>query len=155
MTSTKEKDDMDRLVQSACEAAARGDAAKVIKCLHSPSVAGAAIGLDEPLFRMSAPAQFLLENLNSTSQNNPEHVLRALMSISCCYETPWRAALKMIAAFHSQSGTLGKQSGKVLWTCVTDVQTFLQLTVEAWWKQERQRTSSSARQSRVQKFRQA
>lgn len=150
MTSTKEKDDMDKLVQSACEAAARGDAAKVIKCLHSPSVAGAAIGLDEPLFRMSTTAQFLLENLNSTFQNNPEHVLRALMSIPCSYETPWRAALSMIAAFHSQSGTLGKQSGKVLWTCVTDVQTFLQLTVEAWWKQERQRTSSSTRQSRVQ-----
>jgi hypothetical protein len=72
------------------------------------------------------------------------------MSIPCCFETPWRASLKIVQAFHSQSGTLGKQSGQVLWTCVTDVQTFLQLAVEAWWKQERQRTSSSSRQSRVQ-----
>jgi len=143
MTSTE---DVDKVVQDACEAAARGDASKVMTCLNSREVT-APTGLDEPLLPMSASACHLLENLND-GPFHPEHALRALMSIPCCYETPWRASLAMIQAFHSQRGNLGKQSGKVLWTCVTDVQTFLQLTVEAWWKQERQRTSSTS-QSRV------
>ena len=147
MTSTEE---VEKAVQAACDAAARNDASKVMMCLHSRPIAIPA-GLDEPLLPMSSFARHLLENMND-GPFHPEHSLRALMSVPCCYETPWRAALHMIQAFHSRTGNLGKQSGKVLWTCVTDVQTFLQLTVEAWWKQERQRTASTRPSQSTHKF---
>lgn len=147
MTST---DDFQETVQAACEAAARGDAATVMKSLESRPV-DAPTGLDEPLLPMSPSAKYLLQHLDN-GQFHPEYALRALMSIPPCFETPWRAALCMIQAFHSQSGNLGKQSGKVLWTCVTDVQTFLQLAVEAWWKQQRQRTSSTRKQQTTHNF---
>ena len=147
MTSTN---DYQKTAQAACEAAARGDAATVMKCLESRPV-DAPTGLDEPLLPMTPSAQYLLQHLND-GPFHPEHALRALMSIPSSYEAPWRAALGMIQAFHSQSGNLGKQSGKVLWTCVTDVQTFLQLTVEAWWKLERQRTSSTRKRQSTHNF---
>ena len=133
-------------IREACEAAAHGDATKVMMALQSRPVAVPS-GLDEPLLPVSATCDQLLALLqqDSSPSFHPEHAFRALMSIPCSYETPWRAALRMVEAFHSKSGSLGKQSsGKVLWTCVTDVQSFLQHAVASWWKQERQKSAASS-----------
>ena len=141
-------EDTNEAVRASCEAAARGDASMVMACLQCRPVA-APTGLDANLLPMTAASRRLLELLDD---DPPDHAFRALMTVPCCYETPWRAALHMVKAFHSQTGSLGKQSSRVLRTCVTDVQSFLQQTATSWWKQERQRTSSTSQCSQTRSF---
>ena len=124
------------LIQLACQAALRGDGSAVAKSLCSTRCIPS--GIDLKLLPASDVSRELLCRLES---NHPvpnfrvDHALRALLLVSPCHETPWRAVAAFIERLHAKSGWLS-ESSNAIFAGITDVQTFMQQTLSLWWRQE-------------------
>ena len=133
MMSSAETSDLIRL---GCLAALRGDGSMVATSLRSTRSIPS--GIDLKLLPPSVVSQDLLGQLESdhpVPKCSADHALRALLLVSPCYETPWRAAVLLIERLHAQSGWLG-ESPNAIFGGIADVQTFLHQTLSLWWRRE-------------------
>ena len=146
--------DEEKLLRRACDAAMHNDANALAEalCCHSRG-SHQQSSLHTPLLNSTPEAQILhhrlFHNLSSAQLPTPNggRILRALVMVPPTYATPWLAALQFIEDLQHDFG--GNESSKArlsrssLRSSVTEIQTFLQQTVSAWWDQERRRNSSA------------
>ncbi|KAI2498910.1 hypothetical protein MHU86_15601 [Fragilaria crotonensis] len=128
--------DTSDLIHLGCQAALRGDGSLVATSLRSTRCIPS--GIDLKLLPASPVCEDLLGRLASdhpVPKCTADHALRALLLVSPCYETPWRAAVVLIERLHAQSGWLG-ESPNAIFAGIADVQTFLHQTLSLWWRRE-------------------
>ena len=128
--------DFSDVIQLACQASLRGDGSAVANSLRSTRCIPT--GIDLQLLPASPISHELLGRLASSRpvlNCNVDLALRALLLVSPCYETPWRAVVVLIERLHAKSGWLG-ESANAIFAGIADVQTFLQQTLSLWWRQE-------------------
>ena len=132
MTSTGSGSvDADHRIDKAIEAGRQSDAALVATLLGCKR--SLPTGLDEPLHPSTTMAARLLLTVTAnatvnTGSSSDQNAWKTLMLIPPSYETPWRAALRIVEDATDASK---------LWTGLVEVQTFLQHTISIWWKQQR------------------
>lgn len=121
MTFHDSQDRSDLTIDKAIEAAKQSNAtlvASLLGCKRS-----LASGLDQPLHQSTKLAATLLD------RSSDLHGWRTLLLVPASYDTPWRAACKIVEESYASRDN---------WTGLAEIQTFLQETFSSWWKCERE-----------------
>jgi hypothetical protein len=123
--------------QEVCEAAGRGDACRVKSLLECTQ--NIQSSLDDNLLSSTTRAKDLQRLLlsfssdASTSSSLPTfslgEMLRALLMVPACYETPWIICCDLVSKFQGKPSNFERS---VYLSCIADIQIFLQQAVPSW-----------------------
>ena len=121
--------DADHQIDRVIEAGRQSNAALVATLLGCKR--SLPTGLDEPLYPSTKMSDRLLITVTTTvdtDSSSDQYAWKSLMLIPPSYETPWRAALRIV-----EDATACSKP----WTGIVEIQNFLQHTISTWWKQQR------------------
>jgi hypothetical protein len=133
---TSEPSDLS-IFQEVCDAAGRGDAGRVNVLLECTQYIQSS--LDDNLLSSTTRAKYLQRLLLSFSPDaskssilptfSLEEMLRALLMVPACYETPWIICCDLVSKFQGNPCNFERS---VYLSCIADIHIFLQQAVPSW-----------------------